>query len=515
MAVLGSEIKAPLISVIDMASVMCLSSKIDDFERRSIQAIQKSGEDLLEIVNDSLEYSKLWSEPAQVDLAPIFLQETLTNVINTVESMAAVGNVGIDTCFDASVPAVVTTDGRRLDQILTILLENAIQHSEQEGTVKLGVSAVLAKEILPPAEVRRGKEEEAFLRFVIKDSRKQVMPKDHLNRIFDPNFNGAGVGMAVVSKLVEDLCGVLQVKSKVEGNTTTTVDIPVDGKPVDPAEVARKFLNTTVFIVGNETRDNLFLHMLAKYQVDMVKLVSCGDMDILVQTQKTIDKSRINICLVQEDLFNALEYQRLAVDAHTALLTFGPHRSVPGCKAHFPSLTRVLPFVIAKSMIACLEVLRINKDAFIRETQSSQVPRLKSFDYSHVRALIAEDSQINQKLLQRILQRKGVKHIDVVEDGQKAVDAVHLYKKDYDIIFMDNQMPTMDGIEACQSILARIQHGRRLPEIAFVTANLSDNFKRDALRAGGNGFIVKPITRKAVDEYFMSQIRLKNLVTVS
>jgi CheY-like chemotaxis protein len=254
--------------------------------------------------------------------------------------------------------------------------------------------------------------------------------------------------------------------------------------------------------------------MLAKYHVDMVKLDCFAEMAALVQSQKTIDKHQNYIFLVQGDLFRAQDYKRLATDGRCALLTFGPHRLPSDRKTDFPSLTRVLPCVIAKSMIARLEVIRINQDSFDGETPSTTVPRQKTFDYLGVRALIAEDNQINQKLLLRMLQQKGIMHIDVVNDGHKAVDAVLLYKKDYDIIFMDNQMPTMDGIEACQLICARIEKGRRLPEIVFITANISDAFKRDALRAGCNGFIKKPFTAKAIDTYFHTQTKLTNRATV-
>lgn len=438
LAVLSSEIKTPLTNAINMAAAMTYSSGISDFELKSIQAFQKGGEDLLEIVNDSLEYSKLWSGRMEVKMASTSLQETFSDVMSAVENIAAVGNVGIDTCFDASLPAYVQTDGRLVTEIIKNLLENAIQQSECQGTVKLGVSAVFSKDVLPASEICSGGEYETFLRFVIKDSGKGLA-KDQLGRIFEPFYNGSGVGMAIASKLIEVLRGILQVKSKAGGSTTITVDLPVGGNPVDPSDFARKFGDATVFIVGNDPRDNLFLHMLAKYRVDMVKLDSCGDMEALVQSQKAIDRNRVYVCLIQDDLYRTRSYELLARDASSVLLTFGSKRSVPEAKTHFPSLTCVLPCVIAKSMIACLEVIRMSQDRSVRRAPSMKVPKLMCFDYSKVRVLIAEDNRINQKVLQRMLRRKGVKHIDVVDNGQKAVDAVHLHKLDYDIIFMDNQ----------------------------------------------------------------------------
>jgi len=369
--------------------------------------------------------------PVQMNLTS--MQETLSSVITSCEKMAAArGDVRIDTCYDSSVPDFVTTDGHRLTEILNHLLEHAIMHSKDNGTVKFGVSAVTAKEILRPSEIRSGNENEAFLRFVIKDN---GICKEQIVNIFKPYQGESGIGMAVASKLVEDLDGIISAKSKVGGSTIVTVDLPIGGKPVDTNDFARKFQQTTVFMVGNNPSDNLFLAMLAKYQVDVVKLDSCGDMEALVQSRQAVDKRRIHLCLVQEDLYRDRSYQQLADVAPSALLTFGPQHLVTGSKTHFSSLTRILPCVIAKSMMACLELIRISQKqttvSSMRRVPSMSDARMRSFDFSKIRALIAEDNTINQKVLQRMLRRKGVKHIDVVDDGQKAVDAITRDKKDY------------------------------------------------------------------------------------
>lgn len=494
-----------------MASTLQDNDRLCDFERWSVESIQRGSEHLLQTVAECQEYSRLLEGRVPVNIGMTSLQEILNSVVGANEKKAAAsGNVGIDTCYDASVPASVSTDGRRILKILHHLLEHAINLSEDHGDVKLGISAV-------PQRDNNGDRNETFLRFVVKNTCRGI-ETDELGKLFDPfrqQADGTGLGMAIAARLVKDLGGTIQVKNKGRISITVTVDIPVGGKPVDTRDFAQKLQRATVWIVGNDPIDNLFLCMLSKYGVDMVKLDSCGDMEALIQSQNAIDKQRVYLCLVQEDLYRHRAFQKLSESAPAVLLTFGPHRLVSTAKSHFPSLTRTLPSVIAKAMIACFEVAARTHDFTLRRAPSARVataPRLRSFDYSKVRALIADDGAMNVKLLQRMLRRKGVKHISVVDDGQKAVDAVHLRKKDYDCIFMDNLMPQMDGLKACQLILDGMDNDRPKPEIVFITGDVSESFKQEAIRAGANGFITKPFTSTAIETYFQNQTKLTNLV---
>ena len=122
----------------------------------------------------------------------------------------------------------------------------------------------------------------------------------------------------------------------------------------------------------------------------------------------------------------------------------------------------------------------------------------KPVDYESLRVLIAEDNLVNQKVLARNLKALGMVHVTIVDNGQEAVDIAT--EKDFDVIFMDMQMPVMDGIEACRQIVSRKRDEHELtPRIIFVTAHALTNFQDDAQAAGGSGFISKPFNRKKID----------------
>lgn len=122
--------------------------------------------------------------------------------------------------------------------------------------------------------------------------------------------------------------------------------------------------------------------------------------------------------------------------------------------------------------------------------------------FEKVKVLIAEDNAINQKVLHRTLNRIGLKNVDIVDDGQKAVDANS--KTEYDIIFMDLQMPVMDGLEATKIISTRRRElNHTHPKVVFLTAHALSDYQAKAADAGGDGFISKPFKMDLIKELLL------------
>jgi signal transduction histidine kinase/CheY-like chemotaxis protein len=132
--------------------------------------------------------------------------------------------------------------------------------------------------------------------------------------------------------------------------------------------------------------------------------------------------------------------------------------------------------------------------------------------YANIRVLVAEDNKINRKVMQRMLERLGIQRIDIVENGQEAVDREASQR--YDFILMDMQMPVMDGLEATRRIVARPRLGSTdiAPKIFFVTAHALDTFQARAEEAGGDGFISKPFNLQKIESVFR-QSRRKSIPT--
>jgi CheY-like chemotaxis protein len=147
-------------------------------------------------------------------------------------------------------------------------------------------------------------------------------------------------------------------------------------------------------------------------------------------------------------------------------------------------------------------VLASNKARVDTRMQHSVMPApLNQDGLKNVRVLIAEDNLINQKVLSRSLQRLGFEEIVIVDNGQKAVDQCS--ETQYDLVFMDMQMPVMGGVAACRLISAR-REPNALPKIVFVTANVSESFEEECKDAGGDGFISKPLNLPKLEHFLHS-----------
>jgi CheY-like chemotaxis protein len=119
----------------------------------------------------------------------------------------------------------------------------------------------------------------------------------------------------------------------------------------------------------------------------------------------------------------------------------------------------------------------------------------------NIRVLVADDNVVNQKILQRMMQRLGVGHIAIASNGLESVDLES--KQTFDLVLMDMQMPVMDGIEATTHILGRTRlEGELPPKIVFVTAHASDNYRQQAMDAGGSGFVCKPFNLQKIQDLF-------------
>lgn len=526
---LSHEIRSPLICVSGLASILKGNLELDDYQYQSFESMLNNVTHVVDLVDGVIQYSNLGTVEANISYTN--LQLALTSVITTCEKKTQDCSIGIKTFFDSSVPEFVSTDGCLLQQILGQLILNAIKYTNDGTAVQLGVYAGTALEVeeaclvldsnandvisapaknrstLSPLEDGRTQ----ILRFVVKDFGRGIAEGD-FSKVFEPfqqadvdqpgDYKGMGLGLAIVSRHVKCLDGKISVRSQVGVWTEFTVDFPLRESLADVKASGQKLKNATIFVVGDDEGDDLAITTLARSEVDLVKFDSCEELEVLVRSKTAIDKRRVYICLIQEDLYKPSSYKLLQNGASCALLTFGPERSVSETKCHFSSLSRTLPSVILETVISCMEITPVRPEPIIR--RHSEV--MKTLDFSNVKALIAEDNLINQKVLIRMLKRLGIKTIDVVDNGLKAVNCIS--ENEYDMVFLDNQMPVMDGIEACRAIKKQGFRGHPGPEIVFVTANLSDEFMSEAYKAGGNGFIAKPFDIRAIESYFRTLSKL-------
>jgi len=171
---------------------------------------------------------------------------------------------------------------------------------------------------------------------------------------------------------------------------------------------------------------------------------------------------------------------------------------------HFRPLVQMLPVVFIKELANIIrKAQNLGNDSHVRKGSASALTSHEKIPYSFIRILVAEDNLVNHKVLRRLLLKMGVEQVDVVADGQAAVEQEA--SRQYDFVFMDVQMPIMDGIEACKVIKQR--DSPQLPKIAFVKAHALKDFEDECFKAGGFDFISKPCKQENIEACFqrMSQ----------
>ena len=353
-----------------------------------------------------------------------------------------------------------------------------------------------------------GRKSEIVLRFSIKDYGTGIK-KENFSKIFRPFkqansdteriYGGTGLGLAITAKLVKGLGGSISVDSKEGEWSEFSVDLPFSDPPADVEGVSDSLRDTTILAVMNEDDESRNLsRVFGAYQVDCVSFKNMDALKEHVNKDVVRNMERPYICLVHEDLYSPESYRELSTKMKSALMTFGPKYCIEETSAHYRSLSQVLPSVLLKSISSLVNSGAIRSEDKYGNNGTS-IRRESVMNHRDLKVLVAEDNLINQKVLVRMLARLGVKNVEVVSNGQEAVDREA--QNEYDIVYMDWQMPVMDGIDACRLIVER-REARRRPKVIFVTANVSGHFEFDAKAAGGDGYITKPFNTDQIENSF-------------
>jgi CheY-like chemotaxis protein len=302
--------------------------------------------------------------------------------------------------------------------------------------------------------------------------------------------------------------------------------------------------NTRVHIVSKDSTPSGFEEALNLCDVKHLRFDTCEELEAKIATSGVEYPKSVFICMIHEDKFCLDAYHRVTKMTKSALLTMGPKRSVKTSLHHIRDPLQTFPSVLLQAIMD--QVTKMNNlsteesDVTVADNSTSlsndfspEAPlmsrsrtfsasslcppteTLSLFDvqgiskasktpsYTHLRVLIAEDNVVNQKILHRTLVRLGLKHIDIVDNGKKAVD--HSLVKQYDLVLMDMQMPVMDGLEATRIIVdRRSQEMSSLPRVVLVTAHVMETFQAEIKSSGVDGFVAKPFNLQRIDEMLQS-----------
>src|SRR6267378_531265 len=459
------------------------------------------------VINDILDFSKI--EAGSVDLESIDfnLRDCLEMSLKTLALSADEKGLELLCEVAPEVPEVVRGDSGRLPQVIINLAGNAIKFTDR-GEVALKV------------QVEASNEHDCTLRFTVADSGIGI-PKEKLQSIFDPfsqadtsmtrKYGGTGLGLTISSRLVGMMGGRIWVESELgrgsQFHFTTRLGI-ADTKVIEVGAIAPpEILRAVKVLVVDDNRTNrrILEGMLNRWEMK-VTCVEGGD-EALAQLCAALESGKpyglvlTDMHMPGMDGFALVERIRRRPELSTAtimMLTSAGHRGdAARCQELGVSAYLLKPIRQSELREAIARVLGAKE-------QKGAIPLITRYSLQDareptgsLRVLVAEDNLVNQRLVTRLLEKRG--HFVVVAgNGREAL--VALEKESFDLVLMDVQMPVMDGFEATAAIRKREGgKGIRVPVVAL-TAHAMKGDREKCLAGGMDGYLTKPIRPQQLDE---------------
>tara|TARA_R110000868_G_scaffold70902_3_gene208171 strand:+ start:11443 stop:15720 length:4278 start_codon:yes stop_codon:yes gene_type:complete len=513
LANMSHEIRTPMNGVFGMADLLAQSALSQD-QQRYLNTIRRSGESLLGVINNVLDVSRIEAGEFRLDTATFNIHDVIADAVELFSENAAAKNIFIAHKVHDNVPRWVRGDSVRLRQVLINLIGNAIKFTKDGAVV---VSAVRVG----------GTDGDALIRFEVMDTGIGI-EREKIVSLFNPfqqadssitrKYGGTGLGLSIANHIVKLMGGRIDIDSQPnEGSSFQfSIDLKIDAPRASiHDEPGTGLTGKRVLIVDdNAVNREILSEFVRGWDMDFAVAGNAADakaaIDDAIRTKQPFDVALIDIVMPGLDGIALAEWigrrDRHGRTKLIALTSFNWNRDSAVSRAagfaEFATkpvrrvdLGRLIESAVADPPEAdsgsdeCREP--INDDTF-REPVDE---RVHAQTYS-ANVLVAEDNPVNMELVQEYLTRLGCTVV-TAEDGRQAVD--RYAGDDFHLIFMDVQMPGMDGIEATRRIrdLEARNGCRRIPIIA-ATAHAFQEDRQKCISAGMDDFLSKPFTAQDV-----------------
>lgn len=491
LAQMSHEIRTPMNAIIGLTTIARTDVRDPEKMGNYLSKIDGSSRLLLSIINDVLDMSAIESEKLKIANAPFDFKQTLTSLTGVFYQQAKQKGVNFEVRMNGVTEEMLIGDELRVNQILMNLLSNAVKFTQSGGSINLIV-------------VQAGHQaNKVMMRFSVSDT-GCGMSEEMMSRLFKPfeqesvttaqKHGGSGLGLSIAKRLTEMMGGSIKVDSKKDYGTVFTVDIPFE-LPADGSEVpSTPFKKVRALVVDDDEDSCEYTGLLLDRLGVRYDYRTCGEeaLEALGDAEDTDDP--YDLCIVDwqmPDMDGVAVTQQIreifGEDTIVIIVSAYDLNEVeaPGREA---GADFFVPKPLFQSTLFNL-LARIIGGDYTRIDEGAT----PSYDFNGKRALIAEDVVLNMEVTVRMLEMVGFE-VECAENGQLAVQAFEKHGSGYfDIIFLDINMPVMNGYDAARVIRSSLQTDAKTVPVYAMTANAFTEDISASLDAGMNGHIAKPI----------------------